>query len=80
MTNADNLPSGTSPESDLEFEALLKRIGHQIAPDRRRGLYLAYADAKRQAAAVRKRPLTAVDEPSNTFSLLAYLPARKGGA
>lgn len=76
----DTFPPGTSPESDPEFEALLRRIGHQISPDRRRGLYLVYADAKKQAAALRREPLAASQEPSNTFSLLPYLPSRKGGA
>lgn len=73
----DMSPAGTSPDSDPEFEALLKRIGHPLSPDRRRGLYLVYADAKRQAAALRKQPLPAALEPSNTFSLLSDLPSCK---
>lgn len=79
MSDADNPPPATSPESDAEFDAFLTRIGHHVAADRRRGLRLAYADAKRQAAALRKHPLPAVQEPSNTFSLLPYRPTREGG-
>lgn len=68
-------PPGTTPESDADFDAAIARIGHSVLPQRRKGLMAGYVDMKRQAAIIRREPLGAATEPSNTFSLVPFLTA-----
>jgi hypothetical protein len=63
MSNQDGL--------EHELDVLLAKAGANVPPHLKAGILAGYQDMKRMAAAVRQ-PRTAVNEPSNVFSLKSF--------
>ena len=58
---------------EREYEVLLARAGISVPPERRAGVIGGCHEMRRFAAVIRRQPLTAESEPSNTFSLESYM-------
>jgi hypothetical protein len=55
-----------------EFDVLMARAGIVVPPDRKAGVFAGFKDVRQMTVLLRQKR-TAVNEPSNTFSLTQYI-------
>jgi uncharacterized protein (DUF3084 family) len=60
---------------EREFDMLMAKARAEVPADRKAGVIAGYKDIKRMAALLRQ-PRTAADEPSNIYSVAAFVGSK----